>query len=144
MKGFSDKVREGRKLLNLTQAELGELLGVSARAVISYETGVSVPHKNRITKLAEILGVSVLYLTDDSITDPTAGMTQENIVSETKRQYGDKASKEIEFLMKRSAALFAGGTLSQEQKDTFYGALSKAYWTAKEEAKDIYGKGKGE
>jgi len=140
MKSFSEKVRQARTLLNLTQAELGELVGISARAVIAYETGASVPHKSRLKKLAEVLGVSVDYLVNDDITNPTYGLDKDNIISETQSRFGGKAAKEIEFLMERSAALFAGGSISQEQKDAFFTALAKAYWTAKDEAKNIYGK----
>ena len=44
MKTFSEKVREARVMLNLTQEELGELIGVSKRAVLAYETqGVRPP-----------------------------------------------------------------------------------------------------
>jgi len=141
-KTFSEKVREARVLLGLTQAELGELIGVSGRAVIAYEAGTSVPHKNRLSKLCSVLGVSEQYLTDDSVTDPTMGLEKDYIIDETKARYGQKAAKEIDFLMERSAALFAGGKISQEQKDAFFSALSKAYWQAKDEAHEIYGKKK--
>ena len=57
-KTFSEKVREARNLLGLTQAELGELIGVSGRAVIAYEAGTSVPHKSRMAKLCTVLGGS--------------------------------------------------------------------------------------
>lgn len=140
MNNFAEKVRNARTLLNLTQAELGELIGVSSRAVIAYETGASVPHKSRLKKLADTLGVSAEYLTNDDITNPTYGMEKENLVSATQERFGKKAAGEISFLMERSAALFAGGSISQEQKDAFFNALAKAYWTAKDEAKNIYGK----
>lgn len=139
-KTFPEKVRELRSLLGLTQMELGELTGVSDRAVNAYEAGTSFPHKNRLSKLAQALGVSEEYLTDDNITDPTYGLEKKHIIDETKARYGAKAAKEIDFLMERSAALFAGGEVSQEQKDAFFGALSKAYWQAKDEAHTIYGK----
>ena len=141
-KSFPEKVREARNLLGLTQAELGELIGVSGRAVIAYEAGTAVPHKSRMAKLCHTLGVSEEYLTDDSVTDPTYGLEKEYIIDETRERYGKKAAKEIDFLMERSAALFAGGEISQEQKDAFFGALSKAYWQAKDEAHEIYGKKK--
>ena len=42
-------------------------------------------------------------------------------------------------LLKDNAALFAGGDLSQEQKDAFFEAVMKAYITCKEEAKIKFG-----
>ena len=42
--------------------------------------------------------------------------------------------------MTANAALFAGGELSQEQKDAFFEAIMASYLTCKEEAKKKFGK----
>ena len=41
----------------------------------------------------------------------------------------------MEQLLADNAALFAGGELSQDQKDAFFEAVMKAYITCKEEAR---------
>ena len=61
-------------------------------------------------------------------------------VEETRERFGSKAAKEIDFLLERNSALFAGGALDQEAKDTFFEAVTKAYWAAKEEARKTYGR----
>ncbi|MGI5892105.1 MAG: helix-turn-helix domain-containing protein [Bacillota bacterium] len=142
MKTFSEKVREARKLLKLTQEELGRLIGVSKRAVVAYEVEGTRPRRNILAKLAKTLQVSVDYLRNDEIEDPTFGLEKESYVEETCERFGSQAAKEIDFLLERNTALFAGGSLSQDDKDAFFEAVTKAYWAAKKEAKETYGRKK--
>ena len=46
----------------------------------------------------------------------------------------------MEQLLADNAALFAGGELSEEQKDAFFQAVMAAYVKCKEEAKTKFGK----
>ena len=91
-------------------------------------------------KLAETLQVSVDYLTNDEIDDPLYGIEKQPFVEETRSLYGDKAAREIDFLMERNAALFAGGELSQDAKDAYFEAVMQAYLECKNKAKQTYGK----
>ena len=52
-------LREGRKL---TQAELGEKLGVSSKTVSKWETGKGLPDISLLQPLASALGISVIEL----------------------------------------------------------------------------------
>ncbi|KAF1083949.1 transcriptional repressor DicA [Sporotomaculum syntrophicum] len=140
MKTFAEKVREARRLLNLTQEELGKLVGVSKRAVVAYESEGVLPRRNVKLKLAEALRVSVDYLDRDEIEDPTYGQEKTEYVEETRERFGNKAAKEIDFLLERNTALFAGGSVDQEAKDAFFAAVTKAYWAAKEAARETYGR----
>ena len=143
MKTFSDKVREARLLCKLTQEELGELIGVSTRAVLAYETQGVRPRRNVKTKLAEALRVSVDYLDRDEIDDPTYGLEKADYIEETRERFGQRAAREMDFLLDRNAALFAGGSLDQEAKDAFFEAVTKAYWAAKEESRKTYSRKTG-
>ena len=140
MKDFSQKVRDARTLLKLNQEELGKLIGVSARAIVAYETTATRPRASTLRKLAETLKVSVDYLTNDEIDDPLYGIEKQPFVEETRSLYGDKAAREIDFLMERNAALFAGGELSQDAKDAYFEAVMQAYLECKNKAKQTYGK----
>ena len=131
MKSFSDKVREARISLNLNQETLGKLVGVSKRAIAAYETDGTRPRAKTLAKLAEALQVSVDYLTNDDITDPQYGIEKE--------RYGAKAAREIDFLMERNVALFAGGEVPQEAKDAYFEAVLQAYMSSKEEARAKFG-----
>ena len=69
---FGEKVKSRRKFLQLTQQELAEQIGISRRAVISYEKDISQPRKNEdYLKLAKALKVNVnVLLTDDAECSP--------------------------------------------------------------------------
>ena len=56
MQKIGEKIRDFRKIKNLTQEELAEKLGVSAQAVSKWETGVSAPDISLILPLCNALG----------------------------------------------------------------------------------------
>jgi len=55
-------VRQLREQRNLTQAELGERIGVSSKTVSKWETGKGLPDITLLQPLAEALGISVIEL----------------------------------------------------------------------------------
>ncbi|MGE4484015.1 MAG: helix-turn-helix domain-containing protein [Oscillospiraceae bacterium] len=140
MKSFSDKVRENRQFLGFTQEEFGALIGVTKRSVLAYETAGVRPRRAVLSKMAEVLGVSFDYLSRDGIDDPLYGMEKSPYVEAARERFGAKAAKEIDFLLERNAALFAGGDISQEAKDSYFEAVMKAYLLCKEEAKNTFGR----
>ncbi|MDD3250965.1 MAG: helix-turn-helix transcriptional regulator [Lachnospiraceae bacterium] len=139
---FSDKVKLARTELGINQEQLAELMGVSRRSVTSWETTGTKPRGSRLRKLAELLQVSEDYLAHDKITDPKYGMEKKEYVEETRSRFGDRAAKEMDVLLEKNVALFAGGELSQEAKDSYFEAVMRAYITCKEEAKKTYGRKK--
>lgn len=56
------KLRELRKKRNLTQVELGDLLGISHQNISKYETGLIVPDIFILAKLADFFDVTLDYL----------------------------------------------------------------------------------
>lgn len=48
--------------LNISQANLGELLNVSQQAVAKWEKSIAEPDTNTLKKLADLFGVTVDYL----------------------------------------------------------------------------------
>ena len=91
-------------------------------------------------KLAKALMVSIDYLADENITDPTYGLEKEDYIAEARELYGNKAAAEVNALLERNAALFAGGELSQEAKDAYFEAVMKAYLACKEKARETFGR----
>ena len=59
-------LKELRKKAKLTQEKLATKVGVSRSTIAMYESGASQPDLQMITKLAEILGVSVDFLLGNS------------------------------------------------------------------------------
>ncbi|MBE6577546.1 MAG: helix-turn-helix transcriptional regulator [Ruminococcaceae bacterium] len=55
----SSKIREWRKLNNVSQERFGDLVGVSPQAVSKWETDKSYPDITVLPKIAELLGCSV-------------------------------------------------------------------------------------
>lgn len=137
---FSDKIKRSREVAGLTQQELADLVGVSKRTIASYESTDAVARRTTMVKLARALKVSVRYLSDDDCTDPLADIDQDAYVEQARELYGSSGARDMEALLRDNAALFAGGELSQEQKDVFFEAVMKAYLTCKEEARLKYGK----
>ena len=142
MKSFSEKVRDARELLGLNQQELADTMGVSRRTIVAYESGEKLPRQSSLRKLASALQVSMDYLNRDDIDDPTYGLEKEPYVDEVRERLGAKAAREIDFLMEKNNALFAGGEIPQETKDAYFEAVMAAYLECKEQAKKKFGRKK--
>ncbi|HRM26125.1 MAG TPA: helix-turn-helix transcriptional regulator [Clostridia bacterium] len=140
MKTFSDKVKEARVSLGISQPQLGKKIGLSVRSVIAYEKGEKKPRPASMLKLAKALGVSVKFLSDDECENPMADIENDDYIAEARERYGVAGAKNMDELLSANTALFAGGELSQEQKDAFFEAVMKAYITCKEEARRKFGK----
>jgi transcriptional regulator with XRE-family HTH domain len=148
MKRFSEKLKEARRARGMTQAEFGELLGVTPRMIIEYEKGSRRPHRRKVQEFADILEVPVEYLLEDRFDDvlsvfradapaDDAPADDERRASAAPQPQSDieaQARREIEFLRERSAALFAGGALPQDAKDAFFQSLYEAYLKCREQA----------
>ncbi len=139
---FGEQVRENRLSLHLTQEKLGELVGVSKRSILAYETQGIRPRAGMLRKLAGALGVSERYMEDDAVDDPLMGLERAPFAEQTRKRFGAKAAREIEYLMDRNAALFAGGEITQEQKDAYFEAVKRTYLACRPAARTSYGRKK--
>ena len=83
--------------------------------------GTRVPKIDTLTKVAYALGVDVNELVTDS----------EHFIIEAKEKYGSRGKVAAEELIKNANALFAGGEISEEDKQNVMEALQEAYWRAK-------------
>jgi len=59
---LGSRIRQRRTLIGLSQAELGEAIGVTFQQVQKYEKGVSQIGVSRLSRIAEALDTSVDYL----------------------------------------------------------------------------------
>lgn len=140
---FSDKVKRSREVVGMTQSELAAKTGVSQRTIASYESGGAIARRSTMEKLARALKVSVKYLMEENCTDPLDEIEKDGYVEQARELYGASGVRDMDTLLRDNAALFAGGELSQDQKDAFFEAVMKAYLTCKEAAKEKYGRKKG-
>lgn len=119
---FAEKIRELRKERRLTQREVADYCGISLRTYVSYEQDGRYPRRREIyEKMAEIYRVDKNYiLTED-----------EDFIEEAAEQYGSRGRKQAEALVSELSGLFAGGELSERDKDAVMIALQKAYFDCK-------------
>ena len=104
---FGEKIKNLRKEKGISQEKLAEALGVTRRSILNYETKSIYPKNSTIIgKMAEIFGVTTDYLLSDSEQD---------------------IQTEVDKILKNTAALFAGGTLSEEDKIAFVNQIRKIY-----------------
>ena len=148
MSTFAQKLLEERKKRNMTQTDVGKLIGISQRMVLEYETAGRRPHQKRMELLAEKLDIPYEYLSDDrydsleqylhrndepEVTEPEQAI--EDVATDSPRAESEaRARREAEFLKTRSLALFAGAELPQEAKDAFFESLYEAYLKCREQA----------
>lgn len=120
---FRDRLKEKRLEAGMTQTELAEKAGVSARTIQNYEMGTRKPRNLEvIQKIAEALQTTPDYL---------LGSSGAYVVA-AQEKGGAKAARDIEALVSEVTGLFSGGELSEESMDGAIKALNDAYWIAKE------------
>ena len=118
---LADKITEERKRNGWSQEELAEKLGVSRQAVSKWESAGSVPDLQRVIQLAELFGVETNYLLTED----------EEFVAQASEEYGTRGRRQAEALVAELSGLFAGGELSDNDKDAVMIALQKAYFDCK-------------
>ena len=127
---FGEKLAILREKCGLRQADVASMVGISRRNYISYETEGRYPRKRETYhKLAEILGCDVNYLLTED----------EEFVVRAADEYGEGGKKEAERLVNQLVGMFAGGELSDEDKDAVMRALTEAYFECKADNKKYAG-----
>ena len=132
---FSDKVKRSREVVGMTQSELAAKTGVSQRTIASYESGGAIARRSTMEKLARALKVSVKYLMEENCTDPLDEIEKDGYVEQARELYGASGVRDMDTLLRDNAALFAGGELTESDKDAVMIALQKAYFDCKEDNK---------
>ncbi len=121
---FADKIRQLRQEQHLTQAQVAEAAGITRRNYISYEKDGRYPRNRQIYyRLADLFGCDVNYLlTEDEL-----------FIDRASEEYGSRGRRQAEILVKQLSGLFAGGELSDHDRDAVMIALQKAYFDCKED-----------
>jgi len=131
---FGDKIRAARQAAEMTQDALAEKVGVSRRTIMLYETNRRKP-KNAATiiSLAKALNVGTDYfLTDYELKQIEE---QEAFLEQAGEQYGNRGKAQARLILDQTSALFAGGDLSEEDKEAFFQTMTEIYFDAKAKAK---------
>ena len=123
---FAEKLKEARTAAGLSQAELAQKIGMGRRTIVGYELGQFYPRKREVYgKLAEVLGVPEGYLKSE----------EEEFITEAGAQYGRRGEIQAQQVRSMVKELFAGGTLSDEDKQAFLMDIQELYFDSKKRAK---------
>lgn len=121
---FAEKLRQLRSQKGLSQEAVAKAIGVTRRTYISYELDGRYPKtRERYAKLAEVFGVDTNYLFTEN----------EDFLNQAGKQYGQRGMQQATALVSELSGLFAGGELSEEDRDAVMQSLQEAYWLAKKE-----------
>lgn len=134
-KPISEKIKEARAFMNLSQSRLAEEVGVTTRSIQAYELGEKKPRLRVLLPLARVLNVSSKYLSDDECTDPSAEIEKDQHLEAAQQSFGVKGAQEVDSLMNACAAFMAGGDITEEQKRKYFEAIQDAYVISRSEAK---------
>lgn len=118
---FGEKIRALRTERKWSQSETAEKIGVSLRTYQNYEACKMHPKQTALYgKISELFAVSTDYLLHDEITQPNppADAPEDPISG-------------VDALIRTADALFAGGELSEDDKEKVILALNELYWRAK-------------
>lgn len=130
---MGDKIHAARVSQNMSQAELSRLTGLSARAIRYYESNNRTPSVDAIKKIAEALGLATSYFMDDA--DFQAQLKREAFLAEAKEKYGSRGKAQAKRIAEEARALYAGGELSEADKQGFMEEMMEIFMISKEEAK---------
>lgn len=122
---FGEKLKALRMQAGLSQESLSASIGVTKRTIIKYEAGQTLPPSDLLPKISKFFGVTI-----DSL------MTEaEEFVSQVYAEKGNRDAKYAMSLVDELGGMFAGGRLSEADKDAVMKSIQNSYWTAKEESK---------
>lgn len=122
---FGEKLRKLRIKNHLTQSALAKELNVSLRTLQNYEAGKVYPKQSEIYgHISKLFEVSTDYLLTD---------TEEYLVTAQKNE--SHSDREIEELIAQVGSLFAGGAITEDDKDKVLCTINDLYWKAKENNK---------
>ena len=115
---FGEKLHKLRDSQKLTQTQMAELLGVSLRTYQYYEAGRMYPEDSTVyQRIASRFNVTVDNLLND----------QDLFIIEAQLKYGARGREQAAQIIEATEALYAGGTLSEEDEKAFYRQMTRIF-----------------
>ena len=133
-------IKSRKESLGLTDSDIAEAVGVSRSNVSRWQSGDvgKISHKY-IKPLAKILQCDPLNLLwDEESSDDHNNLSKKLFLDHVKEEHGYKGVREASDIIERASALFAGGELDDEDKETFFQSLMEVYLEHKAEARDKF------
>ena len=130
---FREKLRIQRDKAGVSQQKLANAIGVTRGSIANYEQGTSYPKNREIYgKLAEFFNVDVNYFrTEDE---------DEIFLAVAMEKYGSRGLSRAQVLINETAALFAGGELSDADSIAFQREMQMIFLDSMERSSRKRGK----
>lgn len=123
---FAERIRQLRTSKGLTQVEVAKAIGITSRAYMAYEKGTSYPRKTGVLeRLAELYDCQA----EDLLTQKAM------FAAQAAKKYGPRGAQQAMALTKQLVGMFAGDSLSENDRENVMQAIQEAYWIAKENNK---------
>ena len=128
---FGEKVKTLRKEKGLNQTQLAQAVGVSLRTIRGWEIEGRYPKQHAIyQKLADILNCDLTYLMTEN----------EAFITQAAEQFGSRGANQAQQIIAQTAAMFAGGGLSDEDKQHSWMRSRLFTWIQKSAQKSTHQK----
>jgi transcriptional regulator with XRE-family HTH domain len=90
---IGSKIYQKRKLLEMTQNQLAEAVGVSFQAVSAWERDEYLPDTQKLLDIAKVLGTTVAFLLDEDKADVPNWGLRDRVFSEEHILCGEACGK---------------------------------------------------
>lgn len=123
--GISENIKLLREQYGLSQKELGQIAGVSDKAVSTWEQGIKEPRMGAIQKLADHFGIQKSNIIEDN------GLQGQSIAL-TSLQPTKKVPKDLKKILEDEEVTLNGRMMSAEDKEKMMRIIEAAFYEAKE------------
>lgn len=133
--GISENIKLLREQYGLSQKELGQIAGVSDKAVSTWEQGIKEPRMGAIQKIADHFGIQKSNIIEDNgLQSPSITLTPRD-----ERQIAADLEKMLADLDSQNAMAAMGGTVEDdEDRELLKASLQATMRLAKKIAKEKY------
>jgi len=129
---IGDKVKALRLSRKMTIAALARASGLSDRAIRYIENNERVPGAGAVQQLADALEVRTDFFMDPGIFEQT--LHKEEFLQQAKEKYGSRGMAQARHLIEQVQALYAGGELSDDDREVFRAEMEAIFWDSQQEA----------
>ena len=106
---------------------------MSDRAIRYIENNERTPGVDAIRKLAAALDVSTDYFMEEDLFQQE--LHKEEVLAQAKEKYGSRGMAQARAVYESARGLYAGGKLSEDERDAFRDLMMEIFFETKEEAK---------
>lgn len=121
--GISENIKLLREQYGLSQKELGQIAGVSDKAVSTWEQGIKEPRMGAIQKIADYFGIQKSNIIEDN------GLQSQSV---TLTPPTKKVPKDLKKILEDEEVTLNGRMMSSEDKEKMMRIIEAAFYEAKE------------